>query len=89
MKKPILILIAVGIFVSMVTSGVWTGPIDQVFAGWRDTTGCDTGVWTCFFGKGSPSDYVRDEGVIVLVFLLVLSLLAFGTFKTIQWLKDR
>jgi len=50
-KKSILILIALMIFMSMITSGLCSGRIDQIFISWRDmTASCDYYRWTCFSG---------------------------------------
>jgi hypothetical protein len=86
-KTPILILLAVGIFVALITSGVCNGPIDEVFIGWRDTTACESGIWTCFVGESSSSE--RDLGGRFLVFISIISILVFGLYKAFSWFKNR
>jgi hypothetical protein len=68
-KKTISLIIAFVIGVSLVTSGICQGPIDQIFVGWRDSTGCIyygcLGIWN--------SDTERTTGVIGMLVLSVLS----------------
>jgi len=94
MKKPVLILIVVAIFVSIITSGMCGGPIDQIFSGWRDTSFCstETGIFSLVPGE-ALTNYHRDGGAFFLIFvslaLLLLVGLFFGLLKTYSWLKKR
>jgi len=69
-KNSILILIVVGIFVALIISNTCNGPIDIVFSGWRDTTGCSAN------GHVMLND--REAGVITMGFILIVSLVFIG-----------
>ena len=65
-KKSVLILIALMIFISLINTGLCTGPIDQIFIGWRDTTvSCDYYQQSCF--GGSSMNPHRDGGAFFLI----------------------
>lgn len=69
MTKQLLILISVALFVALVTTGTCSGPIDNIFTGWRDTTGCTVGGgWNCVVGSPLSNDNHRDSGALVLIF---------------------
>jgi len=81
--KGLLILIGFSIAIALVTSIACSGPIDVVFAGWRDMTFCETNnSFTCFIP--GESDQYRGSGVVVLVMLLLLSALLYGIYKLVH-----
>jgi hypothetical protein len=87
MNRLILILLAAALFAGVVASGTCSGPIDTIFTGWRDTTGCTvTAGWNCFGTNSLSNDYNRDAGAMVLMFLVWLSVLSHGLFKVARWL---
>ena len=92
MKKPMLILIAVAISVSIITSGICGGPIDLIFTGWRDTSHCALGTLSWFPGE-ALTNYERDKGSTILIFIvivtLLLSSLLYGLFKIFSWFKKQ
>lgn len=82
-KKSVSILIALMIFISLINTGLCTGPIDQIFIGWRDmTASCDSNHGSCF--GGGQLNAFRDGGVFVLMASLVL---IGGLFFVIKSLK--
>ena len=93
MKKPVLILIVVAIFVSIITSGMCGGPIDQIFSGWRDTSFCNTeaGIFSLVPGEALTT-YHRDGGAFFLIFISLAFLVLFGLFlgllKIYSWLRS-
>lgn len=90
MRKQILILISVAIFAALVTTGTCSGPIDQVFTGWRDTTGCTVGGgWNCFGRDSLSNDYLRDAGAFTLIILSILSVPFYGLLKLTQWIWNK
>lgn len=84
MTKQILIFVSLTLFVALITTGSCSGPIDQIFVHWRDTTGCTIGGsgggWNCF-PSSIPSSADRDAGIAVLVFLSFLLALFYGLFR--------
>ena len=84
MKKPILILIAVGIFVALITSNTCNGPIDMPFSGGRDSTGCISG--HVIFND-------RELGVFTMGSILIVSLVfigfVLGVVKLFHLFKNR
>ena len=87
MTKQLLILISIALLVALLTSGTCSGSIDTIFPGWRDTTGCTVGGgWNCFGANSLTNDHIRDNGAMVLIFLVWFSVLLYGLFKVSRWI---
>ena len=85
MTKQILTFVSVALFVALITSGTCSGPIDQIFVGWRDSVGCSVGGgWNCL-GGGMSADIQRENGALALIFLLFFTLFIYGLFRATRW----
>ena len=75
-RKSILFLIALTIFMSLINTGLCTGPIDQIFIGWRDMTA------SCEFNMGCQGGDYSGGGAAILLLLSVFVGVLFFLFKT-------
>jgi len=72
--KSIIITIAIIIAAALVTSAMCTGPIDDIFPGWRDESNCKSYDFICFF-NGVYEKQDTSSFVILVLFLLILAIL--------------
>jgi hypothetical protein len=79
-SRVALIIIAVNIGASLVMTGVCSGPIDQIFIGWRDLSACYSYFGGCIVGGNQDNDEI---GVILLTLFLCLFVAAYFIFKLI------
>ncbi|WP_455205327.1 hypothetical protein [Kaarinaea lacus] len=81
--KILLCCIGAIIAISLVASSTCHGPIDAIFVGWRDQTGCDFGS-TCLVG-GNENHSAAGAGVLLL--FLIFMALSYGCARYFHKLK--
>lgn len=69
--KLILTIIGITLVYSLIASGICEGPIDEIFIGWRDKTGCI--YQSCIIGAQEQS---ANTGALAIAVFLVLVAIA-------------
>lgn len=83
--KLILFIVALSIVAALLSSGGGCyNPIEEIFIGWRDTSGCDATVDFPMESKNS-----RDIGGIVLTLVIFFALSIFSIIKIIKKLRNK